>query len=75
MSPFMNLWSLLFIVLAAIYLMGFVALAYCAKQAPDGYEDADGFRLGTEPGRHPQRSTGGSPVSLSQSDAGMAGAA
>jgi hypothetical protein len=45
----MNLWSFLSLVVGAIYLIGFSALVYCAKRAPEGYEGADGFRLGTEP--------------------------
>lgn len=55
----MNPWSLLSFVLGAIYLTGFVTLVYCAKWAPEGYEDEDGFHFGHKPaaptdGREPR---------------------
>ena len=51
MAIVMSIWSILSLgILAAVYLVGFLALVLCAKYAPEGYEDADGFRLGTKPG-------------------------
>jgi hypothetical protein len=51
MSAFMNLWSALGLgLLGAVYLAGFIALVYCAKHAPEGYEDVDGFHVGPKPG-------------------------
>ena len=46
----MNLWSIVSLVVGAIYVAGFVALVYCAKHAPEGYEDVDGFHVGRTPG-------------------------
>jgi hypothetical protein len=60
----MNLMLLLSVALAAIYLIGFAALAYCAKHAPEGYEDADGFRIGPNPGAAPLQRSGGDPAEL-----------
>lgn len=47
----MSIWSILSLgILGVVYLAGFIALAYCAKSAPAGYEDEDGFHVGQEPG-------------------------
>ena len=47
----MNLWSFVSLVVGVIYVAGFVALVYCAKHAPEGYEDADGFHVGRTSGQ------------------------
>jgi hypothetical protein len=46
----MNLWTLTALIVGVVHLAGLLALVWCAKRAPEGYEDADGFHLGTEPG-------------------------
>ncbi len=43
----MNTWTLLMIFLGTVHLAGFVALVWSAKWAPEGYEDADGFHVGS----------------------------
>ena len=49
----MSIWSLLsLIILGVVHLAGLLALVWCAKRAPEGYEDADGFHLGVEPASH-----------------------
>ncbi|MBL9219332.1 MAG: hypothetical protein JNG82_12625 [Opitutaceae bacterium] len=51
MADGMSIWSILSLaVLGVVYLTGFIALAYCVKCAPAGYEDVDGFHVGEEPG-------------------------
>ena len=51
MTSDMSIWSVVCLgILGVVYLAGFIALVYCAKYAPEGYEDVDGFRLGTKPG-------------------------
>jgi hypothetical protein len=71
----MNVWSILSLVAAFIYLVGFAALIYCAKRAPEGYEDADGFRLGVEPAVTPWRSPAGDPAELENESTSLADAA
>jgi hypothetical protein len=46
----MNILSVVSIIVGALYLVGFGTLVYCAKWAPEGYEDVDGFHLGNKPG-------------------------
>jgi hypothetical protein len=55
----MNLLSFLSLLLGAMCLIGFATLIYCAKTAPNGHEDADGFRLGAEPVSSRQRPVNG----------------
>lgn len=62
----MNLWSFLFLVLGAITLTGLAALVYCAMRAPDGFEDASGFRLGAEPAQPLARSRGHDSAKISE---------
>jgi hypothetical protein len=51
-------------VLGVVYLAGFIALVYCAKCAPEGYEDADGFRLGNKPTAPLPREANGDPAEV-----------
>jgi hypothetical protein len=71
----MNLMSLLSLTLGAIYLIGFAALIYCAKHAPEGYEDADGFRIGSAPGSASAQRTAADPAELDKRVVRMVGAA
>jgi hypothetical protein len=71
----MNFWCLLSLILAAIYLVGFAALVYCAKRAPEGYEGADGFRLGVEPVKLPSRNLRTRPPMSAGPDVELANAA
>lgn len=57
----MNIWSLLCLgILGGVHLTGLLALVWCARRAPEGYEDPEGFHLGCEP--LPRSFSGGDPA-------------
>lgn len=61
MQEAMSILSLLSLgILGGVHLTGLLALVWCARQAPEGYEDADGFHLGRKP--LPRPFTGGDPA-------------
>jgi hypothetical protein len=45
----MNIWILMTLTAGAIHLTGLLMLVHCARWAPEGYEDADGFHFGPLP--------------------------
>jgi hypothetical protein len=51
----MNFWSIVSIViLGVVHVTGLAAIIICAKWAPKGYADGDGFHLGAEPVAQPR---------------------
>jgi len=45
----MSIWMLVALLVGVVHLVGLLTLVGCALWAPEGYEDADGFHLGSPP--------------------------
>ena len=45
----MSIWILITLLVGVVHLAGFLALVGCAFGASEGYEDADGFHVGSPP--------------------------
>lgn len=45
----MSIWILISLLVGVVHLAGLLTLVGCALWAPEGYEDAEGFHLGSPP--------------------------